>query len=136
MPEPTATATAATATATAADAFTVDVFTAVANPARREVLRLLRDGGPRPVGELAEHFDMRRPSLSEHLRLLKDAGLVTERRVGRQRWYALEAAPLRALTDWLAPYERFWNDRIDGLADLLDAERDDIDGPPNAGHHD
>lgn len=80
----------------------VDVFAAIANPARREVLRLLRDGGPRPVAQLAEHFDMRRPSLSEHLKLLKDAGLVVERRDGRQRLYSLRPEPLRELADWLA----------------------------------
>ena len=103
----------------------VDVFTAIANPARREVLRLLRDEGPHPVGQLAQRFDMRRPSLSEHLRLLKDAGLVTERRAGRQRVYALRAEPLNELANWLAPYERFWRDRLHDLADLLDADDDD-----------
>ncbi|BCY11629.1 helix-turn-helix transcriptional regulator [Actinoplanes sp. L3-i22] len=103
----------------------VDVFTAIANPARREVLRLLRDEGPHPVAALAERFDMRRPSLSEHLRLLKDAGLVTERRAGRQRVYSLRAEPLNDLADWLAPYERFWRDRLHGLADFLETDDDD-----------
>jgi DNA-binding transcriptional ArsR family regulator len=102
----------------------VDVFTAIANPARREVLRLLRDDGPHPVARIAAHFDMQRPSLSEHLRLLKDAGLVTERRDGRQRIYSLRADPLRDLAGWLAPYERFWRDRLAGLSDLLDSEDD------------
>jgi DNA-binding transcriptional ArsR family regulator len=100
----------------------VDVFTALANPARREVLRLLRDGGPHPVAQLAARFDMARPSLSEHLRLLKDAGLVTERRDGRQRFYALRAEPLHELAGWLAPYEKFWRARLAGLSSLLDAE--------------
>jgi DNA-binding transcriptional ArsR family regulator len=97
----------------------VDVFTAIANPARREVLRLLRDGGPHPVTRLAERFDMARPSLSEHLRLLKDAGLVTERRDGRHRVYSLRAEPLHELAGWLAPYEKFWKNRLAGLADFL-----------------
>jgi DNA-binding transcriptional ArsR family regulator len=101
-----------------------DVFAAIANPVRREVLRILRDGGPRPVTQLAEHFDMRRPSLSEHLRLLKDTGLVVEHRSGRQRLYALHAEPLQELADWLRPYERFWREHLTGLADLLDAEDD------------
>lgn len=103
----------------------VDVFTAIANPARREVLRLLGEDGPHPVARLAQHFDMSRPSLSEHLRLLKDAGLVTERRAGRQRLYSLRAEPLRELVDWLAPYERFWQDRLRGLATFLDTDDDD-----------
>jgi DNA-binding transcriptional ArsR family regulator len=102
-----------------------DVFAAVGNPTRRRLLGLLLDHGPRPVQELAGHFDMRRPSLSEHLRVLKDAGLVTERRAGRQRLYALRPEPLRELAEWLTPYERFWREKLTNLRDLLDAEPDD-----------
>jgi DNA-binding transcriptional ArsR family regulator len=100
----------------------VDVFAAVASPVRRRVLGLLRDGGPRPVQQLAEHFDMRRPSLSEHLKVLRDAGLVQERRAGRQRLYSLRAEPLRELADWLHPYERFWREKLANLRVLLDQE--------------
>src|SRR5690349_1730793 len=69
-----------------------DVFAALASPVRRDLLRLLLIG-PQPVNALAAHFAMRRPSVSEHLKLLKDAGLVTEERVGRQRVYQLRAEP-------------------------------------------
>lgn len=65
---------------------------------------------------------MSRPSLSEHLKLLKDAGLVDERRSGRQRLYSLRAEPLRELTAWLRPYERFWRERLSTLRDVLDDE--------------
>jgi DNA-binding transcriptional ArsR family regulator len=82
-----------------------DVFAALASPVRRSLLGLLLDG-PLPVNELAGHFDMRRPSVSEHLRVLRDAGLVVERKVGRQRLYQLDAEPLREVSDWLGPYER------------------------------
>jgi DNA-binding transcriptional ArsR family regulator len=99
-----------------------DVFAAVASPVRRQVLSLLLDGRPRPVQELAGHFDMRRPSLSEHLKVLKDAGLVVERRAGRQRLYALRAEPLREVAEWLHPYERFWREKLANLRDLLDEE--------------
>lgn len=101
------------------------VFAALANGTRREVLRLLRDGGPQSVQVLADHFDMRRPSLSEHLKVLRDAGLVSEQRSGRQRIYRLEAAPLAEVQDWLHPYERFWRDRLKGLGELLDRMPDD-----------
>ncbi|MFI9611450.1 ArsR/SmtB family transcription factor [Streptomyces sp. NPDC052023] len=101
------------------------VFAALANATRREVLRLLRDGGPQPVQALADHFAMRRPSLSEHLKVLRDAGLVSEQRSGRQRIYRLEAAPLADVQDWLHPYERFWRERLTGLGDLLDRMPDD-----------
>ncbi|WP_240654327.1 metalloregulator ArsR/SmtB family transcription factor [Streptomyces sp. AcE210] len=101
------------------------LFAALANGTRREVLRLLRDEGPQPVQALADHFAMRRPSLSEHLKVLREAGLVSEERAGRQRIYRLEAAPLAEVQDWLHPYERFWRGRLKGLAELLDRMPDD-----------
>jgi DNA-binding transcriptional ArsR family regulator len=103
-----------------------DVFAAVASPVRRELLRLLLDG-PLPVNTLAGHFDMRRPSVSEHLRVLREAGLVVERRAGRQRLYQLDAAPLREVSEWLGPYERFWRERLAGLRALLAEEPDALD---------
>ncbi len=98
-----------------------DVFAALANPARREVLRLLLDG-PMAAGDIAERFDMRRPSLSEHLRVLREAGLVTEQRQGRNRVYTLDAEPLEEVATWLTPYERFWRTKLANLRDLLDQE--------------
>ncbi|PSL06839.1 DNA-binding transcriptional ArsR family regulator [Haloactinopolyspora alba] len=96
-----------------------DVFAALASPVRRALLTLLLDG-PRTVNELAAHFDMRRPSVSEHLKVLRDAELVSERRVGRERHYSLEAGPLMELQEWLHPYERFWRERMAGLRDVLE----------------
>jgi DNA-binding transcriptional ArsR family regulator len=106
------------------------VFAAVASPARRQLLGLLLEHGPLPVQDLAAHFAMRRPSVSEHLRVLKDAGLVSERRAGRQRYYHLEPHPLQELSQWLSPYERFWRHRLSGLRDLLDSGGDDHAPPP------
>jgi DNA-binding transcriptional ArsR family regulator len=97
------------------------VFGALANPTRREVLDLLREG-PRAVQDIAEHFDMARPSVSEHLKVLLDAGLVTESRSGRQRYYAVRADPLQDLVRWLSPYEQFWRGRMTSLRELLDGE--------------
>jgi DNA-binding transcriptional ArsR family regulator len=76
------------------------------------------------VQQLADHFDMRRPSISEHLKVLRDAGLVSERKQGRQRYYHLEAAPLMELQEWLQPYERFWRERFANLRKLLEQEQD------------
>jgi DNA-binding transcriptional ArsR family regulator len=98
---------------------TTDVFTALASPVRREILGLLLDG-PQPVNALATRFEMRRPSVSEHLRVLRDAGMVTEQRVGRQRFYRLQPQPLADVQDWLRPYERFWRDRLRNLREVLD----------------
>lgn len=100
-----------------------DVFAALANPTRRELLGLLLDG-PRPVQALADNFDMRRPSVSEHLKVLRDAGLVAERRHGRQHLYELRAEPLREVSEWLSPYERFWREKLATLRDLLDEDAD------------
>ncbi|GAA2413861.1 hypothetical protein GCM10010420_49270 [Streptomyces glaucosporus] len=94
------------------------LFSALANSTRREVLRLLRVEGPQPVQRLADRFDMRRPSLSEHLKVLREAGLVSERRMGRERHYRLEAGPLSEVHDWLSPYERFWREAVGDLGDL------------------
>src|SRR5712664_3466217 len=91
------------------------VFAALANPTRRELLRLLRDEGQQPVQQLADHFAMQRPSISEHLKVLREVGLVSEHKQGRQRHYSLEGTPLREIQEWLVPYERFWEDRIANL---------------------
>ena len=99
-----------------------EVFAALANPTRRELLRLLRDEGQQPVQRLAEHFAMQRPSISEHLKVLREAGLVREQKQGRQRYYSLEGKPLYALQEWLAPYEHFWKERIANLETLLAEE--------------
>lgn len=104
------------------------VFTALASPTRRELLRLLRDEGEQPVQYLADHFAMQRPSVSEHLKVLREAGLVSERKRGRHRYYRLQGAPLQAIHDWLAPYEQFWQDRMTNLKLLLAEEHEE--------HHD
>ncbi|QKW38818.1 winged helix-turn-helix transcriptional regulator [Actinomadura sp. NAK00032] len=100
---------------------TADVFAALASPVRRELTALLLDG-PRPVNDLAAHFTMSRPSVSEHLKVLREAGLVTEQRDGRRRIYRLEPGPLRELSEWLTPYERFWREKLSNLRELLDEE--------------
>ncbi|HLT19455.1 MAG TPA: metalloregulator ArsR/SmtB family transcription factor [Thermomicrobiales bacterium] len=99
-----------------------DVFQAIAHPARRQILdRLL--SGEATVGELAEPFDISRPAVSQHLRVLRDAGLVTERREGRQRYYRIEPEPLEEVRAWLASYDQFWQDRLASLGRFL-ADRD------------
>ena len=84
------------------------VFGAISHPARRRMLDLLADGD-RPVKAIAASFDMSRPAVSQHLRVLLDAGLVTERRHGRERRYRLVPERLAPVRDWLAHYERFWD---------------------------
>lgn len=77
-----------------------------------------------PVNEIAGHFDMSRPAVSQHLRILLDAGLVTERRHGRERRYRLVPERLGPVRDWLAHYERFWDDHLQRLEDRLTKRRE------------
>jgi DNA-binding transcriptional ArsR family regulator len=85
----------------------VDVFHAVADPTRRAILDRLRGGGV-AVGELAAGFDMTRPAVSKHLRVLRDASLVREERDGRQRVYSITPGPLRDVSEWVESYRSFW----------------------------
>ena len=96
-----------------------DVFAAVASPVRRSLLALLHQG-ERPATELAGSFDLTQSAVSQQLKLLRQAGLVAERRVGRQRLYHLNAAPLREIADWVRAYEHFWSGRLDRLGELMD----------------
>lgn len=96
-----------------------DVFRAVADPTRRAVLELLRES-ELSATELAEPFLMSQPAISQHLRVLREAGLVSVEKVGRQRKYALNPEPLRAIDDWIAHYRVFWPSRLDRLGKLLE----------------
>lgn len=110
------------------DADDIDqVFAALANTTRRTLLRVLVHGGPQPVNDLAARFELSRPSVSEHLKILRDAGLVSEKRSGRQRIYQLEAAPLMEIQEWLQPYEQFWRERLKALHALLDEDPEEPD---------
>jgi DNA-binding transcriptional ArsR family regulator len=96
-----------------------EVFGAISHPARRRMLDLVADGD-RPVNAIAEHFEMSRPAVSQHLRILLDAGLVTEQRYGRERRYRLAPERLGPVRDWLSHYERFWDDHFSHLKRHLD----------------
>lgn len=95
-----------------------DVFGAISHPARRRMLDLLAEGD-RPVNVIAGHFEMSRPAVSQHLRILLDAGLVTEQRHGREHRYRLVPERLAPVRDWIAHYERFWDDRLQHLQQHL-----------------
>ena len=100
-----------------------DVFRAVSDPTRRQMLELL-GAGERSAAELAAPFDMTQPAVSQHLRVLRDAGLVDVRKEGRHRIYSLDPAPLRELFDWARYFEGFWKNRLSALGSRL-AEMED-----------
>jgi DNA-binding transcriptional ArsR family regulator len=95
-------------------------FEVLAEPRRRQILDLLRDG-ERPVGDLVQHLTLAQPTVSKHLRVLREAGLVEVRHDAQRRWYRLRPGPLAELDAWLAPYRRMWQDSLDTLERHLDA---------------
>ncbi len=99
-------------------ATTSDVFNAVADVHRREILDALM-AGEKPVGAIVDDLSMSQPQVSKHLRVLSEVGLVRCRAEGRRRLYRLEPARLRPMHEWLARYERAWNDRLDRMDDYL-----------------
>ena|SRR5437867_6264794 len=97
------------------------VFGALADPTRRAVLDLLRRGSL-PAGRIAQAFPVSRPAVSRHLRLLRRARLVEERRHGRHRLYQLNPGPLRAVDAWLNHYRAFWQANLSSLKAFVEAE--------------
>ena len=97
---------------------TADVFNAIGDANRRDILDAL-NAGEKPVGAIVSDLSMTQPQVSKHLRVLSEVGLVTCRADGRRRLYRLEPARLRPMHDWLAKYERMWNDRMDRMDDYL-----------------
>ncbi len=91
-----------------------DVFQALADPTRRAILEVLR-AGSRPVNDIASRFSISRPAISKHLRILREADLVKEVRVGRNRLYELQADPLRDIDAWLAHYRHMWQHQLRNL---------------------
>ena len=91
-----------------------DVFQALADPTRRAILTLLRQGS-QPVGSIARDFPISRPAISRHLRILREAELVSEIKIGRNRLYELNAGPLRSVDDWLAHYRHMWQHQLRNL---------------------
>jgi DNA-binding transcriptional ArsR family regulator len=92
----------------------VEALAALADPTRRRIVELLAEG-EREAGEIASHFDVSRPAVSRHLRVLREHGLVHARAEAQRRVYSLEPAPLVEAEEWLRTYRRFWENRLDAL---------------------
>ena len=95
-------------------------FDALADPTRRAVLELLR-ARSLPAGQIASAFPVSRPAVSKHLRILRRARLVRERREGRLRVYQLNPAPLQAVDGWLSQYRNFWQSSLANLKAVVEA---------------
>ena len=98
---------------------TFDPFNAVAEPKRRKVLEVLGTQ-ELSVNEIVKQLGWNQPMVSKHLGVLKEVGLVSERRVGRQRLYRVNAERLKPIYDWVAPFERYWSESYERLDDVLE----------------
>jgi DNA-binding transcriptional ArsR family regulator len=98
---------------------THDPFNAVAEPRRRQLLEAL-GADELSVNEIVERLGWNQPMVSKHLGVLKQVGLVEERRMGRQHLYRVNAEKLKPIFDWVTPFERYWNGRFERLDEVLE----------------
>ena len=103
----------------------VDVLTVLAEPARRRIVDALRVRESN-VGDLVERLRMSQPAVSKHLKVLREAGIVTARTSAQQRIYRLEPGPFQQLDAWLAPYRLLWTTHLDALAEHLEQKETDL----------
>jgi DNA-binding transcriptional ArsR family regulator len=114
-------------------ATTSDAFNAVAEPRRRQILSYLAER-ERPVGEIVEALNLDQPSVSKHLGVLRDVGLVRVRRNGRHRFYRTNADAIKPLHEWSGTFERFWKHQLDRVKELAEKNMKDIAPIPNSGN--
>ena len=94
---------------------TADVFNAIAEPRRREIIGLLRDGKQHAVGDVVIRIKLAQPAVSKHLGVLRKVGLVSMCKRGKQRMYQLNAKELKPVHDWVKTYEQFWTSHLDRI---------------------
>mgnify|MGYP005724188809 CR=1 FL=1 len=95
-----------------------DVYFAIADPTRRHILSLVT-GKERAVNDLVGQFQVSQPAISQHLKILRDSGLVTVRKQGRGRWYRINFEQLKKIKDWVSQFEKYWDQKMDALEDYL-----------------
>jgi DNA-binding transcriptional ArsR family regulator len=100
---------------------TATTFDVLAEPTRRRILDLLLDR-ERPVGELVKRLKLSQPGVSKHLRVLRQAGLVSVRTEAQRRIYGVRPEPLQEVAEWLEPYRKLWGERLEALERHLDEE--------------
>jgi len=96
-------------------ATTSDVFNAIAEPRRREIIRLLIGGRMRSVNELVDRLELPQPAVSKHLGVLRKVGIVTVTKQGQQRLYQLNPGELKPVHDWVKVFEQYWTQQVDRI---------------------
>lgn len=95
-----------------------DVFQAIADPTRRQIISLLANATLN-LNSIADNFDISRPAISKHIRILTECGLVTIKQDGRERYCSADLKQLKTVADWTAQYHAFWSDKLDALENFL-----------------
>ena len=95
-----------------------DVFQAIADPTRRQIINMLAHKSLN-LNSVAENFDVSRPAISKHIKILTECGLIVINQVGRERYCEAKLAKLNEVSDWVEKYREFWTKRLDALEDLL-----------------
>lgn len=98
-----------------------DVFQAIADPTRRDIIDLLRDR-PLSINEVADEFDISRPAISRHIKILNECGVVVIRNEGRKRYCRTNARKLKEVARWVGRYQKFWSQKLDALEAALEEE--------------
>jgi len=101
----------------------MDIFYALSDPTRRKILELLASQGQLPASEIYKNFHASPPAISQHLKVLRDAGLVKMEKRAQQRIYRINPEAMQELEDWSKQLTRLWNQRLDALDELLQVEK-------------
>jgi DNA-binding transcriptional ArsR family regulator len=112
-------------------ATTSDVFNAIAEPRRRQIIEMLADTGELPVGDLVRRLRIPQPAVSKHLGVLRSVRLVSVNRRGRSRVYRLDPQQLKPVHDWVKHYERFWTNQLDRIKRRAEEKAREQAGKPN-----
>jgi len=96
-----------------------DVFQAIADPTRRQIIDILSDQSMN-LNAVSSHFEISRPAISKHIKILTECGLVIVRREGRERYCSADVRKLREIDQWLNRHRKFWNNKLDALGDFLE----------------
>lgn len=99
-----------------------DPFQAIADPTRREIISLVAQEAMH-LNAIASHFEISRPAISKHIRILNECGLITIRQVGRERFCSARLQKLKEVSDWTAQYSDFWDQKLNALQKKLAAEK-------------
>lgn len=101
-----------------------DVFQAIADPTRRDIMSMVMEA-PKNLNSIAENFDMSRPAISQHIKLLEECGIITIEQKGRERFVYVQPRKMKEIDDWLQPFRRLWEERFDRLDNLLEQMKKD-----------